>query len=275
MLMPLTLDDCSLTCSQREMENLWGQEMRTTQTRLSLLSDLSDNPNIRENWSQDNEEMDKPLISEETSLQGLNHSSRTSGTRKWPNLRLYFRSYKPFEKQTLMKMSDELPLKSIPLESILLTHNSEVPSNRENTQPSWQELKMDPLLQGMPLEMRTSQDESHIRQWQSRETLHDLWRELSGKHRHQTPTDSSDLDDGSTSRNGEGESNKKRCIYQSQLPWYTVKTNAWNYKINENHKKTRETLRVCLGPQHLLHLAIHLCFVSCENDWFLRTFWNT
>ena len=164
--MPLTLDDCSLTRSQREMENLWGQEMRTTQTRLSLLSHLSDNPNIRKNWSQDNEEMDKPLISEETSLQGLNHSSRTSGTRKWPNLRLYFRSYKPFEKQTLMKMSDKLPLtwKSIPLESILSTHNSEVLRNRENTQLSWQELKMDPLLQGMPLEMRTSQDESHIRQ---------------------------------------------------------------------------------------------------------------
>lgn len=70
------------------------------------------------------------------------------------------------------------------------------------------------------------------------------YEKLMRKHRHQTPTDSFDSDDGSTLEKGEGESNKKKHIYQSQLPWYTIKTNAQNCEIDENHKKTREILGV-------------------------------
>ena len=74
--------------------------------------------------------------------------------------------------------------------------------------------------------------------------IHDLQKELTRKHRQQSPTDSSGSDDELTSGKREGESNKKRHIYQSELPWYMVKMNAQGCEVDKNRKKTRETLRV-------------------------------
>ena len=74
--------------------------------------------------------------------------------------------------------------------------------------------------------------------------MRDLRKELTRKHRQQSPTDPSGSDDELASGKREGESNKKRHIYQSDLPWYTVETDTQNHKIDENRKKTRETLRV-------------------------------
>lgn len=159
--MPPTLDSCSLTHSQRETENLQEQEMRTIKPRQSLLSCLSDDPSLRENWNWSNREAYKTLNSEEILSQGLKCLSRTSEIRKWPNSRLYTRSSKQSKKQTLMKMSDKRPLTNTPLKSTLLTHNSEALSNKVNMQHSLLESETSQPLQGIPMEMSTGQEGNH------------------------------------------------------------------------------------------------------------------
>jgi hypothetical protein len=50
-----------------------------------------------------------------------------------------------------------------------------------------------------------------------------LWehrRELVSKRRRKVSSDASSSDEGSSGGHGEGESNKKKRVYQSQLPWY-------------------------------------------------------
>lgn len=132
--MPTTSDSRSLTLSQREMENLQDQEMRTSKPRQTLLSHLLDGPICRENQNQNNKEIDIAPNSEVILFQGLKHTFKTSETRRWPNLRLFTRSYKLSNKQTLMNMSDEQPLMNTPLKLISLTRSNIVQNNVENMQ---------------------------------------------------------------------------------------------------------------------------------------------
>jgi hypothetical protein len=52
------------------------------------------------------------------------------------------------------------------------------------------------------------------------------------------------LDEGSARDHGEGESNKKKRVFQSKLPWYELEVEAQHKEINENQRKTRQILGV-------------------------------
>jgi len=43
---------------------------------------------------------------------------------------------------------------------------------------------------------------------------------------------------------GEGELNKKKQVFQSQLPWYTTEVAAQAREVDGNQKTTRETLTI-------------------------------
>jgi len=43
---------------------------------------------------------------------------------------------------------------------------------------------------------------------------------------------------------GEGESNKKKQVVQSQLPWYAMGVATQAREVNGNRKTTRETLMI-------------------------------
>lgn len=79
---------------------------------------------------------------------------------------------------------------------------------------------------------------------EAEQLLQGLRKELLRKRRRHNPSEPSSSDNDSETGRGEGESNKKKRVYQSQLPWYTTEMAAEAKEIDENRKKTRETLAV-------------------------------
>jgi hypothetical protein len=74
--------------------------------------------------------------------------------------------------------------------------------------------------------------------------LRELRKELLRKKRRRSPSISSNSDNDSERGTGEGESNRKKRVYQSQLPWYAAEVATEARELDENRKKTRETLAV-------------------------------
>jgi hypothetical protein len=73
--------------------------------------------------------------------------------------------------------------------------------------------------------------------------LQRIRKELLHKRR-RSVSSSSGSDNDSTSGKRDGESNKKKRVYQSQLPWYSAEVAAEAREVDENRKKTRETLAI-------------------------------
>lgn len=72
--------------------------------------------------------------------------------------------------------------------------------------------------------------------------LRNLQKDHLCKRQRQSPTGSSDSEDDGPG--GDGESNKKKRVYQSQLPWYTVEIAAQAREVDGNRKINRETLAI-------------------------------
>ena len=127
-----TSDNHSLTLSQREMENLGPQETEELRSRATLLSCLLDRPYNEQRKDWNSERTDQTLTSDEISLPELKCSSKASETKKWPNSRLFSKSYELSKKQMLMNTSDKQPMRSTPPRLTSLTRNDVALSNAEN-----------------------------------------------------------------------------------------------------------------------------------------------
>ncbi|KAF8218694.1 hypothetical protein L208DRAFT_1348443, partial [Tricholoma matsutake] len=55
----------------------------------------------------------------------------------------------------------------------------------------------------------------------------------------------------------DGESNKKKHVYQSQLPWYNAELDAESKEVDENRKKMRETLAIFQKDLNFAEQEIH------------------
>jgi hypothetical protein len=72
---------------------------------------------------------------------------------------------------------------------------------------------------------------------EAKQFLQRIRKELLHK-RHRSISSSSGSDNDSTSRKRDGESNKKKRVYQSQLPWYSAEVAAEAREVDKNRKKT-------------------------------------
>jgi hypothetical protein len=84
----------------------------------------------------------------------------------------------------------------------------------------------------------------HMIEPNAKQFLRMLCKELLSKHRQRNTSDESGSSDDSEDDRGEGEMNKKKRVYQSQLPWYTAEVEVQGREVDENRNKTRETLGV-------------------------------
>jgi hypothetical protein len=71
-----------------------------------------------------------------------------------------------------------------------------------------------------------------------------LQKELVRKRKHQNCLVSSQSSEESDDEQGEGETNKKKRVYQLQLPWYATEVEAQGREVDENRKKTRHILGI-------------------------------
>ena len=92
-------------------------------------------------------------------------------------------------------------------------------------------------------ERRSSPRPRVSREEEAEQVLRHVRKELLHKRRRSVSSVSSSSSDSYSGRK-DGESNKKKRVYQSQLPWYTAEIAAEAREVDENRRKTRETLAV-------------------------------
>ena len=81
----------------------------------------------------------------------------------------------------------------------------------------------------------------------------------------------SSSDESSTGGCGEGKSNKKTRVYQSQLPWYMAEKEAQKREVDKNRQKTRDMLQISQKDLMFAECKV-LCSTSApqgfpESEW--------